>query len=79
MHDKPLLNAAELSGRLNLPKSTIYKMAAKGLIPSVSVGLKLTGRRFIEHDVREALAKLVQPPRPYHPPREQQVAEVVEP
>ena len=71
-----LLTAEELSKRLKgMSKSSIYKMASKNWIPSVSVGARLGGRRFIERDVRAALERLVQPPRQYHPPKEQQPAD----
>lgn len=60
------LTAKALSERLKgMRPSTIYRMAAKGLIPSVSVGERLGGRRFVERDVRAALAQMVQPPRAY--------------
>ena len=78
MSDMCFLTAHELSERLGVSKSSVYKMAARNLIPSLPWGAKLGGRRFIERDVREALARQVQPPRPYHPPRDQRPAEVVE-
>lgn len=75
--DDCLLTAGELCQRLKrISKSSIHKMSAKGLIPSVSVGVKLGGRRFIERDVRAALTRHVQPPRPYHPPRKEKEAAV---
>jgi predicted DNA-binding transcriptional regulator AlpA len=68
MDDTQLLNARELSKRLQgIGVSSIYRMAAKGLIPSISVGPKLGGRRFMEREVRDALTRLVQPPRQHHP------------
>ncbi len=74
-----LLTAKELSQRLKgMSKSSIYKMASKNWIPSVSVGARLGGRRFIERDVRAALERLVQPPRPYRPPRDQRAVETVD-
>ena len=74
-----LLSAEELSQRLRgMSKSSIYKMASKNLIPSVSIGPRLGGRRFIERDVRAALERLVQPARNYHPRRARRPAEVVE-
>ncbi len=69
MEDNCLLTAEELGARLGVPKSSIYRMSAKNLIPSVPWGGKLGARRFLEGAVREALARQVQPPRPYHPPK----------
>ncbi len=69
MHDGRYLSAHQLSERLGLSRSAIYKMSAAGVIPSVSVGPRLGGRRFVEQDVRAAIARHVQPPRAYHPPR----------
>ena len=78
MGDGCLLTADELSQRLGVSKSTIYKMSSKGHIPSVSVGMKLGGRRFSERAVREALGQLIQPPRRYHARKEREtVAEQV--
>ncbi len=60
-----LLTADELKERLkNISKSTLYRMAQQKTIPSLVVGPRLGGRRFIESDVRAALANLVPPPRP---------------
>jgi predicted DNA-binding transcriptional regulator AlpA len=67
MSEGRLLKASELAQRLGVAPSSIYRMSSAGLIPSIPVGLKLTGRRFDESAVREALAKVVQSPRPYHP------------
>jgi len=66
--DECLLDAAELSSRLGVGRSTIYRMCAKGVIPSVPVGAALSGRRFSLSAVREALEKLPVTKRPYHPP-----------
>ena len=52
------ITATVLSERLGLPKSTVYRMTAKGLIPCVPWGVKLSGRRFSEQEVRSALARL---------------------
>ncbi len=71
MGDERMVSADELSQRLGVSRSTIYKMSSKGFIPSISVGAKLSGRRFVERDVRAALTQHVQPPRPYHPPRKE--------
>ena len=56
--EEQLITATVLSARLGVPKSTIYRMTALGHLPSVKWGAGLTGRRFIEHEVRAALAQL---------------------
>jgi hypothetical protein len=66
-----LLTARELAKRLG-PKvsfSSLYRMAARGLIPSVPWGAKGGGRRFIEEDVVAALRKSEKVLRPHHPPK----------
>ena len=68
MDDMPLLKAKELQRKLgDIALSSLYRMAADNLIPSVLIGKKLGHRRFVERDVRAALARLTRPPRPYHP------------
>ncbi|MGC4097196.1 MAG: helix-turn-helix domain-containing protein [Nitrospira sp.] len=55
--ENPLIMADALAKRLgSITKPTVYRMARAGLIPSVRVGEKLGGLRFIEADVRRALA-----------------------
>lgn len=71
-----LLTAEELSNALGLCKSTIYRMSARKLIPSIPVGANLGGRRFDEGQVRSALARLQKQPRPYHLPRDKRAAMV---
>lgn len=66
----PLISSAELSKRLGVGRTSVDRMAAKGLIPSNPWGPKLGARRFDEQEVRAALAKLTKPLRPYHPPKE---------
>jgi excisionase family DNA binding protein len=76
MDQNRLLDAAELSERLGVGKSTIYRMHAKGLIPAVPVGSSLSGRRFSFSAVCEALEKMQTTKRPYHPPRDQRTVGV---
>ncbi len=52
------ITATVLSARLGVPKSSVYRMASRKLIPSIPWGPKLTGRRFLEQEVRTALASL---------------------
>ena len=61
-----LLTAKQLAARIpGFPVPTIYRMSAKQLIPAVAVGACLGGVRFIESDVRAALANLKWTPRVY--------------
>jgi|CXWL01.1.fsa_nt_gi hypothetical protein len=65
-----LLTAKELAERLGgVSVGSVYKMSARGLIPSQPWGPKKGGRRFVERDVRAALAALHQPLKEYHAPR----------
>lgn len=50
-----LEKAAGIARRLNCGKSTIYKLARTGKIPTVRIGK--TGVRFDYHDVLEALQR----------------------
>lgn len=52
-----LVTALELSRKLSISRSTVYRMVAAGIIPSIRVGSRLGGRRFDEADVREALER----------------------
>ncbi len=78
MTDGRLLTADELSDRLGVGKSTIYRMAKKELIPSMPWGAELSCRRFDEQAVRKALTNLTKPLRPYHPPRKEKKADVAQ-
>ncbi len=70
-----LLTAQQLSERLGgVSVGSIYKMSARGLIPSQAWGPKKGGRRFIEKDVRAALAALHQPLKEYRAPHETRTA-----
>ncbi len=78
MNDNQFVTANELSHRLGITKSSIYRMMRQGKIPSVPVGGKLGGRRFDEAQVREALAKIPYVPRPYHPRKGKRAVAVAE-
>ena len=68
--EQGLLTARQLAVRLgNVSIGTIYKMSSKGLLPSIPWGANKGGRRFIEAEVRAALAKLQAPLKEYHGPR----------
>ena len=66
-----IVNLRQLVKRLGsgTTESGLRKMHAAGMIPSISYGAKLGGRRFIVGEVRAALTKLSKPLRPYHPPK----------
>jgi len=55
MSEQCLVNVAEAARRLGLAKSSLYRMAANGLVPSYAAGPKLSGRRFDVEEVRQAL------------------------
>lgn len=63
MNDQRLLLAREVEEAIGLKATTIYKMASAGLLPSVAVGARLTGVRFVLSDVQSAL-KLLKKQRP---------------
>ncbi len=70
-----LLTAKQLAARIpGLPVSSIYRMSAKQLIPGVAVGAQLGGVRFIERDVRDALASLKRQPRAFRGKKKQETA-----
>jgi len=70
MSEDHLLDAEELAKRLYATKSTVYRMANKGLIPSIPIGPALSGRRFSFTAVCEALQRLPVVKRTYHPPKD---------
>jgi excisionase family DNA binding protein len=76
MDNDRLLDAGELSERLGVSKSTVYRMSSKCVIPSVPVGPSLTGRRFSFNAVREALEKIQTTKRPYYPPKDRRIEKV---
>lgn len=55
MSDDVLLDAATIGAKVGMGKSSIYRLAALGRIPSYGAGAKLTGRRFDLAEVRAAL------------------------
>lgn len=55
-----LVDAATVAAKLGQAKSSIYRMAQSGLIPSYAAGPKLRGRRFDLTEVRDALKSLAQ-------------------
>ena len=55
-----LVDATTLAKLLGQGKSSIYRLAKAGTIPSYACGEKLTGRRFDVTEVREKLKALAQ-------------------
>lgn len=60
MREQGLVSATEAARQLGLAKSSLYRMAASGLIPSYRVGPRLAGRRFDVEEIRTALRQPVQ-------------------
>ena len=58
--DTSLVDAATVAVKLGQAKSSIYRMAQAGIIPSYAAGPRLRGRRFDLGEVREALKVLAQ-------------------
>lgn len=56
--DTTLVDAETVAAKLGQAKSSIYRMAKAGLIPSYAAGPRLRGRRFDLNEVREALRAL---------------------
>lgn len=55
MNDERLIDAHELSRRLGLPRTTIYRMVAKGSLPHYRTGPSRHGVRFRVAEVLAAL------------------------
>ena len=60
MESKNLVDAAVVAAHLGQAKSSIYRLAQAGLIPSYAAGPRLRGRRFDLGEVRDALKALAQ-------------------
>jgi predicted DNA-binding transcriptional regulator AlpA len=60
MDSNTLVDAATVAAKLGQAKSSIYRLAQAGLIPSYAAGPRLRGRRFDLTEVREALRVLAQ-------------------
>lgn len=58
MNTEYLVDAATVAAHLGQAKSSIYRLAQAGLIPSYAAGPRLRGRRFDLAEVREALKAL---------------------
>ena len=58
--DNTLIDAATVASKLGQAKTSIYRLAQAGLIPSYAAGPRLRGRRFDLVEVREALKALAQ-------------------
>ena len=60
MGEPILVNAATCASKLGQAKTSIYRMAKAGLIPSYAAGPRLTGRRFDIAEVKAALRALAE-------------------
>jgi len=60
MNTEALVDAATVAAHLGQAKSSIYRPAQAGLIPSYAAGPRLRGRRFDLAEVRAALKALAQ-------------------
>ena len=60
METNILVSAATVAAHLGQAKSSIYRLAQAGLIPSYAAGPRLRGRRFDLIEVKEALRVLAQ-------------------
>ncbi|MEO7861377.1 MAG: helix-turn-helix domain-containing protein [Nitrospirales bacterium] len=60
MDTDTLVDAATVAAKLGQAKSSIYRMAQTGLIPSYAAGPRLGGRRFDVAEVKAALKALAQ-------------------
>ena len=60
MDTDTLVDATTVAAHLGQAKSSIYRMAKLGLIPSYAAGPRLRGRRFDLAEVRAALRALAQ-------------------
>ncbi len=60
MESTNLVDAATVAAHLGQAKSSIYRLAQVGLIPSYAAGPRLRGRRFDLAEVRAALKALAQ-------------------
>jgi predicted DNA-binding transcriptional regulator AlpA len=58
--DTTLVDAATVAAKLGQAKSSVYRLAQAGLIPSYAAGPRLRGRRFDLAEVRAALKTLAQ-------------------
>ena len=60
MDTNTLVDAATVAAHVGQAKSSIYRLAQAGLIPSYAAGPRLRGRRFDLVEVRAALKALAQ-------------------
>ncbi len=55
MSERCLVSVDAAARQLGMAKSSLYRLAARGHVPSYAAGPKLTGRRFDVSELREAL------------------------
>lgn len=57
-----LVDAATVAQQLAMTRSSVYRMAKAGTIPSYAAGPRLTGVRFSISEVKEALKRRISNP-----------------
>jgi excisionase family DNA binding protein len=53
--DEPLLDAAQVSVLLGIPKASVYEYARDGRLPCVCIGRH---RKFVRRDLAEAVSRM---------------------
>ena len=64
MNDHRLVGAAEAARQLGMARSSLYRLATRGCIPSYAAGPQLTGRRFDVQEIRGVLKQAVKAKSP---------------
>lgn len=59
MNEPCLVTATEAARQLGMARSSLYRLAARGLIGAYAAGPKLTGRRFDVQEIRAVLKQVV--------------------
>jgi predicted DNA-binding transcriptional regulator AlpA len=55
MNESCLVTATEAARQLGMARSSLYRLATRGCIPSYAAGPQLTGRRFDVQEIRSVL------------------------
>ncbi len=61
MNEDCLVGAAEAARQLGMARSSLYRLAMRGRIPSYAAGPLLTGRRFDVKEIRRVLKHAAKP------------------
>lgn len=57
MSEQSLVGVEEAARQMGIAKSSLYRMAARGLVPCYAIGPKLSGVRFSIPELKEALRR----------------------